>query len=118
MISEVYRHEPRRGRRERAKAALERVRLSHREDFLPTRLSGGERQRAAIARALMGSPTLLLCDEPTGNLDSATSRTILDLFEELNQQGLTILMITHDREVASRAHRHVGMVDGTLTEAA
>jgi ABC-type lipoprotein export system ATPase subunit len=118
MISEVYRHEPRRGRRERAQAALERVRLTHREDFLPTRLSGGERQRAAIARALMGSPTLLLCDEPTGNLDSATSRTILDLFEELNRQGLTILMITHDPEVASRAHRHVGIVDGTLTEAA
>ena len=66
----------------------------------------------------MGSPSLLLCDEPTGNLDSATSRTILDLFEELNTQGLTILMITHDREVAARAHRHVGIVDGTLTEAA
>ena len=116
MVSEVYRRQPRRGRRERAKAALEKVRLGHRADFLPTRLSGGERQRTAIARSLMGSPQVLLCDEPTGNLDSSTTATLLDLFEELNTQGLTILMITHAREVADRARRHVGIIDGVLTE--
>ena len=118
MVSEVYRRQSRRGRRERAKAALDKVGLGHRADFLPTRLSGGERQRAAIARALMGAPRVLLCDEPTGNLDSATTATLLDLFEELNTQGLTILMITHAPEVADRARRHVGIVDGVLTEAA
>ena len=116
MISEVYRRQPRRGRRERAKAALDKVRLGHRADFLPTRLSGGERQRAAIARALIGAPRVLLCDEPTGNLDSATTARLLDLFEELNTQGLTILMITHAPEVANRARRRVGIVDGILTE--
>jgi ABC-type lipoprotein export system ATPase subunit len=118
MVSELYRRGPRKGRRERAQAALGRVGLGHRVDFLPTRLSGGERQRVAIARALMGSPALLLCDEPTGNLDSATSATILDLFEELNAQGLTILTITHEAEVADRAGRRVGIVDGVVTEAA
>lgn len=116
MVSEVYRRQSRRGRRERAKAALDKVGLGHRADFLPTRLSGGERQRAAIARALMGAPRVLLCDEPTGNLDSATTATLLDLFAELNTQGLTILMITHEHGVADRARRHVGIVDGVLTE--
>ncbi len=118
MVSEVYRRQSRRDRRERAKAALEKVRLGHRADFLPTRLSGGERQRAAIARALAGSPGVLLCDEPTGNLDSATTAAILDLFAELNAEGVTILMITHAPEVAERAPRRVGIVDGVLTEAA
>jgi ABC-type lipoprotein export system ATPase subunit len=118
MVSEVYRRQPRRGRRERAKAALDKVRLGHRADFLPTRLSGGERQRAAIARALAGNPRVLLCDEPTGNLDSATTAAILDLFAELNAEGVTILMITHAPEVAERARRRVGIVDGVLTEAA
>ncbi len=118
MVSELYRRAPRKGRRERAQEALARVGLGHRVDFLPTRLSGGEQQRVAIARALSGSPALLLCDEPTGNLDSATSATIIDLFEELNDQGLTILMITHAAEVAGRARRRVGIVDGVLTEAA
>jgi ABC-type lipoprotein export system ATPase subunit len=118
MLSEVYRRQSRRGRRERAKAALHKVRLGHRADFLPTRLSGGERQRAAIARALAGNPRLLLCDEPTGNLDSATTAAILDLFAELNAEGVTILMITHAPEVAERARRRVGLIDGVLTEAA
>lgn len=116
MVSDVYRKEPRSGRRERARAALERVGLAHRADFLPTRLSGGERQRAAIARALLGTPSVLLCDEATGNLDSATTATILDLFAELNAEGLTLLMITHAPEVAERARRRVGIVDGVLTE--
>ena len=118
MLSEIYRRQSRRGRRERAKAALHKVRLGHRADFLPTRLSGGERQRAAIARALAGNPRVLLCDEPTGNLDSATTAAILDLFAELNAEGVTILMITHAPEVAERARRRVGLIDGVLTEAA
>jgi ABC-type lipoprotein export system ATPase subunit len=117
MVGEVYRKGVRRDRRARATAVLERVGLGHRVDFLPTKLSGGERQRTAIARALLGEPRLLLCDEPTGNLDSTTAAKILDLFAELNSQGLTILMITHAPEVAARAGRHVGIVDGVLEEA-
>jgi len=91
MLAEVYRKAPQRGRRERAMAAIERVGLAHRADFLPMKLSGGERQRVAIARAIMGSPSLLLCDEPTGNLDSKTSESVLDLFEQLNNDGLTVI---------------------------
>lgn len=116
MLSDVYRRAPFRDRRGRAAAALEKVGLAHRAEFLPTRLSGGERQRVAIARALMGSPRLLLCDEPTGNLDSATTATVLDLFADLNDQGMTIVMITHERDVAERAGRHVRITDGVLTE--
>ena len=118
MLAEVYRRAPRRGRRERALAALERVGLGHRSEFLPTRLSGGERQRVAIARAIAGQPGLLLCDEPTGNLDSTTTAAVLDLFAELNAAGLTIVMITHERDVAARARRTVRIVDGALQELA
>jgi putative ABC transport system ATP-binding protein len=96
--------------------ALERVGLSERTSFLPTRLSGGERQRVAVARALSGRPSLMLCDEPTGNLDSVNTGAVLDLFDELRDNGLTILVITHDTEVARRAHRRVRIVDGTLRE--
>lgn len=118
MLAEVYRKQSQRGRRERALAAIERVGLSHRADFLPTKLSGGEKQRVAIARALVGSPGLLLCDEPTGNLDSKNSASILDLFETLNQQGLTLVIVTHDEKVAQRASRRVHIIDGRLTELA
>ena len=118
MLAEVYRHESHHGRRERALAAIERVGLTHRSDFLPTKLSGGERQRVAIARALIGSPSLLLCDEPTGNLDQKTSADILDFFKELNADGLTLAIVTHDEHVASRARRRVHIVDGRLTETA
>ena len=114
MLAEVYRGQSSRGRRERALAAIERVGLSHRTDFLPTKLSGGEKQRVAIARALVGSPSLLLCDEPTGNLDSKSSASILDLFDVLNQQGLTLIIVTHDENVAKRATRRVHIVDGRL----
>ena len=118
MLSEVYRKGPRRYRSERAEAALARVGLSARADYLPTRLSGGERQRVAIARAIMGSPRVLLCDEPTGNIDSAMTAQILDLFADLNRGGLTIVTITHDTDVAERASRKVRIVDGRLKEAA
>ncbi|MEO3874403.1 ABC transporter ATP-binding protein [Nonomuraea sp. B12E4] len=116
MLAEIYGRQPRRGRRERALAALERVGLGHRTDFRPDRLSGGERQRAAIARALMGEPSLLLCDEPTGNLDSRNTEAVLDLFEELRRQGLTIVVITHEQEVSERAGRRVRITDGVLVE--
>ena len=114
MLAEVYRNGPARGRRDRALAAIERVGLLHRADFLPTKLSGGERQRVAIARALVGSPSLLLCDEPTGNLDSKSSQNILDVLEGLNKDGLTIIVVTHDEAVASRANRRVHVVDGAI----
>lgn len=116
MLAEVYRQQSHRGRKERALAALERVGLSHRTGFLPTKLSGGERQRVAIARALVGSPSLLLCDEPTGNLDSKSAASLLDLFERLNNEGLTLVIVTHDENVASRAGRGVHIIDGTLTD--
>ena len=118
MLAEVYRRRPQQGRRERAMMAIERVGLAHRADFPPSKLSGGERQRVAIARALIGSPSLLLCDEPTGNLDSKTSASILDCFEQLNADGLTLAVVTHDENVARRAHRRVHIVDGMLTESA
>ncbi|MFF0863610.1 ABC transporter ATP-binding protein [Nonomuraea sp. NPDC003560] len=116
MLAEVYGAAPRAGRRDRAVRALDRVRLSHRVDFLPGRLSGGERQRAAIARALLGEPSLLLCDEPTGNLDSTNTGAVLDLFDELRAQGMTIVVITHETEVSDRAGRRVRITDGVLTE--
>jgi macrolide transport system ATP-binding/permease protein len=116
MLAEVYRQQDQAGRRERALAALERVGLSHRVDFMPTKLSGGEKQRVAIARALVGSPSVLLCDEPTGNLDSKSGAEILDLFEKLNEQGLTLIIVTHDEHVAQRARRRVHIIDGRLTE--
>lgn len=118
MLAEVYRKAPHQGRKERALAALERVGLGHRVDYLPTKLSGGERQRVAIARALVGAPSLLLCDEPTGNLDSKSTADILDLFETLNKQGLTLVVITHEESVAQRASRRVNIIDGRLTEKA
>lgn len=116
MLAEVYRRQPSRRRRERAMQAIERVGLAHRADFLPSKLSGGERQRVAIARALVGSPSLLLCDEPTGNLDSKSSASILDFFADLNREGLTLAVVTHDESVASRSSRRVHIMDGMLTD--
>lgn len=118
MLAEVYRRQSAKGRRERALAAIDRVGLSHRADFLPTKLSGGEKQRVAIARALMGNPSLLLCDEPTGNLDSKSTANLLDFFADLNRQGLTLVIVTHDENVARRAGRRVHIIDGVLTEVA
>ncbi len=116
MLAEVYRHQSHHGRQARALAAIERVGLSHRAEFLPVKLSGGEQQRVAIARALVGSPSLLLCDEPTGNLDSKSSANLLDLFEKLNREGLTLVIVTHDENVANRARRRVHIIDGRLTD--
>jgi len=116
MLAGVYSRMPRGERIERAEAVLERVGMTHRASFAPTQLSGGERQRVAIARALLTHPRLLLCDEPTGNLDSRNTATILDLFDELAADGLTLIVITHDELVSRRARRRLVMVDGVLSE--
>ena len=116
MLAELYVGAPRRGRRERALDALERVGLGDRADFLPTRLSGGQRQRAAIARSLMAEPSLLLCDEPTGNLDSKSAANVLGILGELASGGLTLIVITHDEHVAAQAGRRVRIIDGQLVE--
>ncbi|MFI2755131.1 ABC transporter ATP-binding protein [Cellulomonas sp. P22] len=118
LLATLYAGVPRAERRERALAALARVHLGHRIDFLPTVLSGGERQRVAIARAVVASPQVLLADEPTGNLDSSNSAGVLDLFDELHADGLTLVVITHDPAVSARAQRRVRITDGTLTELA
>ncbi len=116
MLAETYRSADRSTRRERATEALAKVGLDKLIDRSPSELSGGERQRVAVARALMGSPSLILADEPTGNLDSENTGRLLDMFDELNAQGVTLAVITHDADVASRARRRVYIRDGLLTE--
>jgi putative ABC transport system ATP-binding protein len=103
-----------RQRHERAKSALERVGLGDRMEHRPNELSGGQRQRVAIARALVNTPSILLADEPTGNLDSHTSAEIMQVFDELHSQGQTIVLITHEHDIATHAHRQIHLLDGLI----
>ena len=111
-----YRGMTRGERRRRIEGALERVGLASRMKHYPAELSGGQQQRVAIARALAGGPRLLLADEPTGNLDSQMARSVLELLEDINARGTTILMVTHDPELAMRAQRNVHIVDGQVSD--
>jgi len=110
----IYRNIPLRKRKEMATQTLERVNLGDRADHLPNQLSGGQRQRVAIARALVTHPSILLADEPTGNLDSKTTVEIMRLFDELHSEGHTIIMVTHEDEIAAHCHRVVEMKDGKI----
>jgi putative ABC transport system ATP-binding protein len=112
----VYRGIGRRERRARAGEMLERVGLAHRMDHRPNQMSGGEQQRVAIARALVTGPSVLLADEPTGNLDTTTGQSVLALLESLNADGVAVVLVTHDREVAERAHRQIVMRDGLIVD--
>ena len=112
----IYRGVPRAERQRRVAEALEQVGLSKRAKHQPTELSGGQQQRVAIARALVTRPSLILADEPTGNLDSRTSAEIIDMFHALHEQGNTIVLITHDNDVAKQARRIIHILDGRLSE--
>ena len=116
MLAQVYADLPRRQRPGAAMAALAQVGLEHRAHALPTALSGGERQRVAIARALVNHPSLLLCDEPTGNLDTATTKELNDLLRSLHEGGTTLVVITHNPVVAGHAERRIAIRDGRLAE--
>ena len=111
-----YRGMPAAERKRRIEQALGQVGLASRMKHYPAELSGGQQQRAAIARALAGSPRLLLADEPTGNLDSQMARSVMELLEEINAQGTTVVMVTHDPELAARAQSNVHIVDGVATD--
>lgn len=116
MLGELYQATSKSERKKRALESLALVDMTHRIGFLPTRLSGGERQRVAIARALLGSPDLLLCDEPTGNLDSHNTGLMLDVLDSLVRRGITVLVITHEHSVAERADRQIRITDGVVTD--
>ncbi len=112
----IYGGVPRNERIERAQQALERVQLADRMHHKPNELSGGQRQRVAVARALVNNPSIILADEPTGNLDSKTSHDIMDLLDNLHEQGNTIILVTHENDIAERAHRVIHMLDGKINE--
>ncbi|MBD2548930.1 ABC transporter ATP-binding protein [Microcystis elabens FACHB-917] len=115
MLPMIYAGVPREERRRRAMEALDRVGLSHRLDNKPNQLSGGQQQRVALARAIINDPAMLLADEPTGALDSHTTEEVLSLFGDLNAQGITILLVTHEHEVGARADRVVHFRDGRIS---
>jgi putative ABC transport system ATP-binding protein len=104
-------------RRQRCEQALEKVGMAHRMKHYPSQLSGGQQQRVAVARALVGEPSILLADEPTGNLDSKNGESVMELLAELNQQGATLCMVTHDPRYAATAHRHIHLFDGRIVDA-
>jgi len=112
----LYQRVPRSHREQIARGTLDRVGLSHRVAAFPGQLSGGEKQRVAIARAVAGRPALLLCDEPTGNLDAASATSVLDLLDGLRDDGIAVVIVTHDPDVAARADRHLVMSDGTVRD--
>ncbi len=112
----IYRKMKKTDREKKVGEALKRVKLDHRASHYPTELSGGQQQRVAIARAIATGPSLILADEPTGNLDSQTSKEIMDIFKELHRQGNTIVLITHDPDVAKQAERSINILDGKITE--
>ena len=112
----IYQKVPKKERAERVKEALERVNMYARAKHLPTELSGGQQQRVSIARAIVTRPKLILADEPTGALDSKTSREIIDIFHELHSQGNTIVLITHDGGIARQAQRSIHILDGRISE--
>ena len=112
----IYRGMKAAERRERANAALERVGMAHRAKHLPSQLSGGQQQRVAVARAVAGAPSILLADEPTGNLDTATGEEIMRLFERLHHEGNTIVLVTHEADIAAHAHRVLHIRDGKISD--
>jgi len=112
----LYQKVPKSSRMILAQRALDRVGVLDRAGAFPGQLSGGEKQRVAIARAVAGQPALLLCDEPTGNLDTSTTRNVLDLLDSLHEEGIAVVIVTHDFEVAERARRHFVMTDGVISE--
>jgi len=116
VLGMAYSPVPRRERAGRARQAIEQMGLGHRAGFFPATLSGGERQRVALARAVAAQPSLLLADEPTGNLDRASAHQVLGLLEQLNGQGITIAVVTHDPQVAAVARRRFTMSDGHIAE--
>jgi putative ABC transport system ATP-binding protein len=116
MLPMIYAGVPAEQRRQRAKLALEKVGLAHRLDNRPNQLSGGQQQRVAVARSIINGPSLLLADEPTGALDSTTTEEVLAIFDDLNAQGMTILLVTHEQEVGERAQRIIHFRDGRIAQ--
>ena len=114
MLPMIYAGIPAEQRRQRARLALEKVGLAHRLDNRPNQLSGGQQQRVAVARSIINGPSLLLADEPTGALDSSTTEEVLAIFDDLNAQGMTILLVTHEQEVGARAQRIIHFRDGRI----
>ena len=112
----LYMGVPAKERRQRAEEVMERMNISHREKHFPNQLSGGQQQRVAIARAVIAGPKLILADEPTGNLDSVNGQEVMNLLKELNQQGTTIVMVTHSRHDASYANRIINLFDGSIVK--